>query len=289
MTRSFAFDRCPTPSRSDRAATASLDGFSLPEILAAVSRFVASRSALAGFILGCLLSFEVGALDKQALFDEANRAYEQGQYILSASTYERLIKDGARSSAIHFNLGNALFRSGQIGKAIAHYRLAERLSPRDPEIRANLDFARRTAQGGEVPARVLWGSWSQRLTTNEWAVAASLCLWTLLLLLSAIRLRPSLGSPLKNWKRTATALLVLTGAGLWGSHKSTRPGTEAVVVVTTAAIRYGPLEESQAHFTLGDGAEVAVVDKKGDWSQIRDASQRTGWLKTEYLAFVDPP
>ena len=39
-----------------------------------------------------------------------------------------------------FNYGNAEFKSGNLGKAIAAFRRAELLAPRDSEIRANLRF-----------------------------------------------------------------------------------------------------------------------------------------------------
>ncbi len=272
------------PDRLDPGSTESR-----PTIEGSRFRFISAFLSFAVLVYCCLVSLEAAAVDRQTVFDEANRAYEQGKFPQAVSGYEQLLKDGARSSAIYFNLGNAWFRSGHPGKAIARYRMAERLSPRDTDIRANLDFARRASQEGDALHPKQWGTWSQRLTTDEWTLAASFCLWLLLLTLAAIRLRPSLKPTLKNWNVTAAVMLLLTSAGLAASHRTTRPGTAAVIAAATAAVRYGPFDESQSHFTLRDGAEVAVVDRKGDWAQIRDASQRTGWLKTEHLAFVDLP
>ena len=51
------------------------------------------------------------------------------------------------------NLGNAYFKSGQLGKAIAAYREAEQMSPRDPDVRANLRFARNQVQGPTLRPR----------------------------------------------------------------------------------------------------------------------------------------
>ena len=45
-----------------------------------------------------------------------------------------------QSPALLFNYGNAEFKAGHLGKAIAAYRRAELLAPRDAEIRANLAF-----------------------------------------------------------------------------------------------------------------------------------------------------
>jgi len=55
----------------------------------------------------------------------------------------------------------------------------------------------------------------------------------------------------------------------------------AVVKVREAVVRYGPLDDSQSAFTLRDGAEVVITDSKGDWWQVRDGQERTGWVKAE--------
>ena len=248
-----------------------------------------ARLIFAAWLCSGLISFGAAAVDRQSLFDEANRAYEQGKFSEAVSRYEQLLKEGARSSAIYFNLGNAWFKNGHPGRAIAHYRIAERLSPRDTDIRANLDFARRSSQEGDPSRPAQWGGWVQRLTVDEWTLAASCFFWLLLLMITATRVRPSLKAALKTWNRTAAVMLLLTGAGLTFSRTATRPGTEAVIVTPSAPVRYGPFDESQSHLTLRDGTEVVVIDRKGDWAQIRDGSQRTGWLKAEHLAFVELP
>ena len=53
-----------------------------------------------------------------------------------------MVRAGAASPAVYFNLGNAFFKQGQIGRAIAAYHSAQTVDPRDPDVRANLGFAR---------------------------------------------------------------------------------------------------------------------------------------------------
>src|SRR5205823_6641015 len=75
-----------------------------------------------------------------AAFEAANRFYFEGKFSEAATTYGILEQSGQKSAALYFNWGNALFKSGQIGRAIAAYRRAEALTPRDPDLRANLQF-----------------------------------------------------------------------------------------------------------------------------------------------------
>jgi SH3-like domain-containing protein len=56
-----------------------------------------------------------------------------------------------------------------------------------------------------------------------------------------------------------------------------------VVITEEAAVRYGPLEEAQTAFQLPEGAEVRILDGKGEWVQVRDGLGRTGWLMRNRL------
>src|SRR5689334_19162351 len=76
-------------------------------------------------------------------FEEANKLYEQGKYAEAAAAYENLAPAHNGSPALYYNLGNAWFKAGQNGRAIAAYRKAEMLSPRDPNLRFNLNFVRK--------------------------------------------------------------------------------------------------------------------------------------------------
>src|SRR5204862_132447 len=81
---------------------------------------------------------------------------QPGPFAEAAAAYEKIVAGGRVSSALYFNLGNALFKSGRIGRAIANYRLAEQLAPRDPDIRANLRFARNHVNGVEARLPAWW-------------------------------------------------------------------------------------------------------------------------------------
>src|SRR6185436_18940152 len=59
-----------------------------------------------------------------------------------------------------------------------------------------------------------------------------------------------------------------------------------IVAVGEAAVRYGPWSESQNNFTVRDGMELSLLDSKGEWVQVSDASKRIGWLRREQVLFV---
>ena len=90
------------------------------------------------------------AADVTADFSSANKFYAEGKFADAANTYEKILASGATSPSLLFNYGNAEFKSGNLGMAIAAFRRAELLTPRDSEIRANLAFARNQVQGATV-------------------------------------------------------------------------------------------------------------------------------------------
>jgi len=112
---------------------------------------------LVGLFLFCLPSVAEAELSKEqaySLFDQANQFFRQANsmasdpdqaqrlYEKTILNYEKIINDGPiRNAMLYYNLGNAYFLKGNLGKAILNYRRAEKLGS-DREIQKNLDFAR---------------------------------------------------------------------------------------------------------------------------------------------------
>ena len=141
---------------------------------------IAFAAGLGGFatVLGVALAQAPSPTD---LMDEANAQYERGEFSGAAQQYEALIDSGYEDAVLYYNLGNAYFKNGDLGRAVLNYLRAEELSPRDADIRANLEFARaRTVDdvesGGEsLPASV--SNVARRWVTVGEMGVLSLLLW----------------------------------------------------------------------------------------------------------------
>jgi tetratricopeptide (TPR) repeat protein len=221
-----------------------------------------------------------------AAFEAANRLYEQGQFLEAAQAYAELWNQGTRSAALLYNQGNAWFKAGQIGRAVATYRQALDLTPRDPELRANLQFARQQVQGASW--RPAWYETTlQSLTLNEWTLLTLLPFWATLLLLTLGQLRPAIRSRLRPWiwaGTLSTAVLASLLAITWYGRQ-TRP--IGVVIVGNAPVRNGPFEESPVLFTVYDGAELRILERKTPWLRVTADGVRSGWLHETQISL--PP
>ena len=216
-----------------------------------------------------------------AEFDTANKLYNQGNYAAAANTYDQIIKSGSTGTTLYFNLGNAYFKAGQFGRAIAAYRQAEKLSPRDPDVRANLQFARNQISGNDSIRANVWQRALGRLTLNEWTVLAALTAWVWFALLALREWKPTLQYSLRNLVLSAGLLTFVlagcTGADWLANHSS----KSAVVIVKDASAKTGPLDDSQNAFPVHDGLELSVLDEHDDWLQVTDRHNRIGWLKRD--------
>jgi len=229
---------------------------------------------------------ELRADTTPAAFEAANRLYFEGKFPEAATTYGILERSGQRSAALYFNWGNALFKSAQIGKAIAAYRKAEALAPRDPDIRANLQFARAQRQGPTLSFKKSQ-QWMRKLSLNEWAMLAAASVWIFFGTWTFLQWRPVPERNAKGLLLTlgATALL-LCGCAAADLYQ-TRSERLAIVVVSDAVVRKGPLEQSENAFTVHDGAELAVLDTKDDWLQVEVDGGRTGWIIRDQVVLTN--
>ncbi len=227
-----------------------------------------------------LLLFSAGSLlaaDVAADFSAANELYAKGQFATAAADYEKLLQTGGESAALLFNCGNAEFKAGHLGKAIAAYRRAQLLTPRDPELRANLGFVRNQVSGATLrPDR--WQNWLGALTLNEGAWLAVLFFWALFGLLVARQIRPVLASRLGGVTRLAGVLTILAGTVVALHAANHFNSAVAVVTVAEATARSGPFADAQAAFTIRDGVEMRVLDRHDDWVQAADAAGKIGWF-----------
>jgi tetratricopeptide (TPR) repeat protein len=225
------------------------------------------------------------AADVAPDFAAANKLYAEGKFSDAAGAYEKILATGAQSPALLFNAGNAAFKAGHIGHAIAAYRQAELLSPRDAELRANLAFVRNQVQGATL-RESRWQNWVGALTLNEGTVLTAVFFWALFSLLAVRQLRPALAPKLQGVTRLTIALTIFSGTVL--ALQAANHFNAAVAVVTSgeAIARSGPFDEAQSVFTARDGAELRVQASHDDWVQVVNNAGKIGWLSRKQVAVL---
>ena len=199
-----------------------------------------------------------------------------------------LIVTGSVSPALYFNLGNANFKSGQIGRAIAAYRQAEALTPRDPDVRANLQFARAQVPGPTLRANLLQRALGT-LSLNEWTGLGAVALWVTFALLAWRQIRPPLTMALRNWTVLAGAVALTLCVTVALAYLQNPARNSVIVAARETTVRNGPFDESPSAFLANDGAELRLLDRKDDWLQVTDGTRRIGWVKRDAVIYTPQP
>jgi tetratricopeptide (TPR) repeat protein len=225
------------------------------------------------------------AIDSTADFSIANKLYAQGKFSDAATVYEKILESGNTSANLLFNCGNAEFKSGSLGKAIAAFRQAELLAPRNSEIRANLNFVRERVQGATI-RESFWQRWFGQLSLNEWTIFAAVAFWLMFILLAVKQIRPALAPKVRGITFALISLTILFVAILSIQTTNHFSKSTAVVVSSLAQVRSGPFDDAQNAFAVHDGAELLVLNHHDDWIQVADGFGKSGWLPAKQVEIL---
>lgn len=103
------------------------------------------RATVITFFL--LLFFSPSALHGSTVLEQADSAYNAREFRTALSLYNKVLDTQGASSQLYYNIGNANYRVGNVGKAIIFYERALRLDPSNADARANLDYVNSTLRG----------------------------------------------------------------------------------------------------------------------------------------------
>ena len=213
----------------------------------------------------------------QAAWKDANDAYRAGDMAAAAAAYASLA-ERYEDPRIAANLGAALWRQGRRGEALARYREALALTPRDRAIRADerrlWNELGRPPQLG-APARAL-----AAVRLDEILIALLVASWAAALAIAlagrARRARPAAATAL-----AATVLLAL-GAAV---HAIAIEGARRGIAAAGAELHAAP--GGKRIDALPEGALVRVLEQAPDGWRVRASGLPAGWVAPDQIIPLD--
>ena len=225
----------------------------------------------------------------QSLAIEGDRAYEDAAFDTAIEKYRAALDAGLDHAVVHYNLGNAHYKQGELGYAIASYLRALRRNPRDENARANLAQARTFLRDEafvalDLPVFLRPVQWLyQRASLNEWAWLGLLGTSLASLVMVAGHWIPAIA---RRRVRLAGSFAVLAVFcfGFMGVHFVREElRTTAVVIAEEVDVRSGPGASYNLSFKIHEGLEVYVDDRRQDWVQIHLGGELVGWVRADEI------
>ncbi len=248
-------------------------------------------SMLATTVLVAGLAPPIAAQSPDRLVDSAAVYYQRGEYEAAADMYQAVINRGIDDPRVWYNLGNAEFKSGNMGKAIKAYLRAQRLAPRDPDIEANLQFVRLYAADKIEPAQQFfiagWADWfADHFTFGEW-LTVSTSLFLILIILTSLKIWSNRhGHAAWYWLGVGVVLWLIVLGGAARRYHDEFLRDRGVVVVDETPVRGGPGSEYTLQFTGHDGLVFTIERSENNWLLVSFQNGVKGWLRQDAIELI---
>lgn len=230
----------------------------------------------------------------EQLAQQADSAYSADNYLLAEQLYLQALKEGGSSSVLFYNLGNAYYRQGNLGKAIVNYERALKIDPTNADARTNLDFVNSKIADKQIDSGSyldsVWNGTVGMFHPDTWAVIA-LVLFAIFLgavavyiFSSAVMVKKTsfFGGMLVFVVTVAAVIISFSAANRVNSHDY------AIILPPASQLSTTPRESrSQAEqaFLLHEGTKVEIIDSlstptDGTWYEVMVGRGERAWIKS---------
>jgi tetratricopeptide (TPR) repeat protein len=237
----------------------------------------------------CASGPEMGEIN--SMFSEACDLYEQSDFQSALERFEVLVSQGVEDAALYYNLANTYYKLGRRGEAVANYRRALMLSPRDDDARANLELLRSmTGMIDTTSSFSLTG-----IVDAPLEVASPRELGILAYAAYALASFAFLGFLFLGgeWRRRSLrGVLVLAAVAVisyaLAIYGVSRPGKgdDGVVIGDEVGLMSGPGAAFEELTRLPGGTEVELRARSGIWIEVRLPTGEIGWLRQPHLEVI---
>jgi len=229
--------------------------------------------------------------DPERLMEEGNRRYQNNDFFGAVEAYREVLDAGYESATLYYNLGNAHFKNGDLGRAILNYERALLRDPGDPDTRANLELARSLTADAIEPMPRFWIlsalDWWVHLLGRTWLIALVALSWVACSGALSVRIlsRRVRARSLAGWTMAGggAGLLIfgitlLARAGVLGGKEW------GVILAEEVAVQSAPSSEDDLTlFHIHQGTKVRLDQHTQEWSEVVLEDGRVGWVPSGSL------
>jgi len=240
------------------------------------------------FVIPALIYFQsliVSASPYSDIISQANKAYTDAKFNNAIELYKQVVDKGYQSAALYYNLGDAYFKTKNYASAILYFEKAKKLDPSDPKIDFNIQVCNtKIVDKIEELPQPFYKHWMtdfcNLFTMDIWAIVSVVCLFlffmfmAVYLMANAVRIRKA-----TFWAGLLFLLVTMvSGVNAYSQYRSISNSHEAIIFEPTVNVKSSPDANSQDIFVIHEGTKVKILDKVGNWLDVRIANGSDGWI-----------
>jgi len=217
-------------------------------------------------------------------FDKGLAAYNKGEYLQALDIFKGISDSGYVSSELLFNMGDCYYKTGQKGLAVASYLRAQKLAPRNDDIRANLNFVRNTLRDKiqdslQNPIWEFIKDTSFHFKTDEltWIAFAFYIIIIATLIFMVIYRHKNIA--VLSILFTSVLLLVVSLSLLAINININFHTQSAVITKSEVDILAGPGAISEVRFTGHEGLTFRILKQESGYYEGIFANKLKGWVE----------
>lgn len=228
------------------------------------------------------------AQDLDSLFMQANKSYQQEDYLKALEMYMEIEDQNVVSGELFYNMANVYYKTNKVAHAIYYYNKALSIEPNNKDILFNLEFAKRMTLDNieELPKSVsqkFRDSIVLKFTYNTWAIisVSFAFLFAILFLLYHFSYSTSIK---RIYFITSGITVILVSLSLLFSYQNYRYVTNtrtAIIFAQQSQVKSAPTKSSEVNFELHEGTKVFVLESLDNWVKIKIADGKMGWIEEE--------
>jgi len=232
--------------------------------------------------------------EKEHLFTEGNKFYQEGKYLEALNAYKKILEMGYESGSLYYNIGNCYYKIHDVGRAILYYERARKLIPDDEDLKANLKLANLSVVDkiNPRPQFILFRIVDAFLyilpkSVLIWGVIGLYLIFMATFVLWVISRKRMVKLVTLRMIAFWGVLLIVFGLSVIGRLEEEKKKIYGIILVQKVNVMSAPSQEEGVEvFSLHEGTKVQVDKKSDGWVEIVLADGKVGWVKRDVLEII---
>ena len=216
----------------------------------------------------------------QDLLILANSNYEKEEYEKSITLYDSLLSLGYNNYELYYNLGNCYYKKREWANAIWHYEKSLKIK-KDERIIQNIVLTKlmiidKIESIPQLFYKRWWINIYSLFSTKSWQIISISCIWIyfLLIILSSFI---NINFPIFN--KSILLIAFLSAIFAYSSFYNTILQKEGIMFSPSTVVYSAPTDNSTNLFSLHPGTKIKIIDRIGDWTNLKLSNGNSGWVK----------